>query len=220
MGLFKSYRLADVVKVLPLAEIRKRAKIVVIDDDPDSFPYDILRNEGYTIEFWEKVKSLSRLENGDFDIIILDIGGLAAEYTKEDGLGVLEHIKKYNPSQIVVAFSGQTFDIGKTHFWKMSDDCLSKPVDAIKCKEVIDTLLQEKFTLKHYWEGLVSVLRTEGISDREIANLERKIAKAIKHGNKTEVETLIKSITDKGDIALKLANLGTKILTLCGLLPQ
>lgn len=219
MVFFRS-RLADVAKVLPLAEIRKRAKIVVIDDDPDSFPYDVLRNEGYTIEFWEKVKSLSRLENGDFDIIILDIGGVATEYTKEDGLGVLEHLKKYNPSQIVVAFSGQTFDLGKTRFWKMSDDSLTKPVDAIKCKEVIDTLLQEKFTLKHYWDGLVSILRAEGISDREIGNLERKIAKAIKDGNKNEVMSLIKSITDKGDIALKLVNLGTKILTLCGFFPQ
>ena len=216
MSFLKSLRIVDVTKPIPLEEIRKRAKILVIDDDPNSFPCELLRKEGYTIECWQKVESLSRLEKGDFDIIILDIGGVAGEYSPQDGLGVLEHLKNYNPSQIIVAFSGQTFDLGKTRFWKMADDSLSKPVDVIKCKEVIDHLLQEKFTLDHYWEGLTSILRSEGISDTDIERLERRVAKAIKKGDKKEVMATIKSVTEKAEIAGRLLLIAEKIATLFG----
>jgi len=216
MGFLKSLRIVDVTKPVPLEEIRKRAKIIVIDDDPHSFPCELLRKEGYTIESWQKVESLSRLEKGDFDIIILDIGGVAGEYSPQDGLGVLEHLKKYNPSQIIVAFSGQTFDLGKTRFWKMADDSLSKPVDVIKCKEVIDHLLQEKFTLAHYWEGLISILRSEGISDADMEKLERRVAKAIKKGDKKEVMSTINSVTEKAEIAGRLLLIAEKIATLFG----
>jgi DNA-binding response OmpR family regulator len=216
VSLFRSLRIVDVTKPIPLEEIRKRAKIIVIDDDPNSFPCELLRKEGYTIECWQKVESLSRLEKGDFDIIILDIGGVASEYSPQDGLGVLEHLKNYNPSQIIVAFSGQTFDLGKTRFWKMADDSLSKPVDVIKCKEVIDHLLQEKFTLAHYWEGLTSILRSEGISDTDIEKIERRVAKAIKKGDKKEVMSTIKSVTEKAEIAGRLLLIADKIVTLFG----
>jgi CheY-like chemotaxis protein len=216
MGFFKKPKIADIAKPIPLPEIRKRAKIVVIDDDPNSFPCEILRKEGYSIECWLKVESLSRLEKGDFDVIILDIGGVATDYSPHDGLGVLEHLKKYNPSQIIVAFSGQTFDLGKARFWKMADDSLSKPVDAIKCKEVIDHLLQEKLTLAHYWEGLVAILRSEGVSEEKIDDLENKVAKAIKKGNKDGALSEISSITKKTEIAVKLADIGIKIINLCG----
>ena len=50
MSFFKSLRMVDVTKPIPLEEIRKRAKIIVIDDDPNSFPCELLRKEGYTIE--------------------------------------------------------------------------------------------------------------------------------------------------------------------------
>jgi DNA-binding NtrC family response regulator len=217
MALFKKLRIADVAKPIPLDEIRKRAKIIVIDDDPESFPCNLLRREGYSIESWQKVESLSRLEKGDFDIIILDIGGVAEEYAQNDGLGVLEHLKKYNPSQIIVAFSGQSFDLGKARFWKMADDSLSKPVDAIKCKEVIDHLLEEKFTLEHYWQGLVSIIRIEGTSKENIDKLETQIAKAIKAGDKEKLLSGIKSITEKAETAARLLEVGAKIISVCGL---
>jgi len=217
MALFKKLRIADVAKPVPLDEIRKRAKIIVIDDDPESFPCNLLRREGYSIESWQKVESLSRLEKGDFDIIILDIGGVAGEYAQNDGLGVLEHLKKYNPSQIIVAFSGQAFDLGKARFWKMADDSLSKPVDAIKCKEVIDHLLEEKFTLEHYWQGLVSIIRIEGISKEKIDKLETQVAKAIKTGDKEKLLSGIKSMTEKVDTAARLLEVGAKIISVCGL---
>jgi hypothetical protein len=58
-------------------ELKKRTKILVIDDDENSFPFELLRREGYSIEHWPRVESLSPLEDGHYDIIILDIQGVA-----------------------------------------------------------------------------------------------------------------------------------------------
>jgi CheY-like chemotaxis protein len=110
----------------PLEELRKRARILVVDDDENSFPVELLKKEGYAIDYWPKIESLSKLERGDYDIIILDIGGVAKEYSSEDGLGVLEHLKEVNPSQIVVAFSGQSFDLSKNRFWQLVPFPLNK----------------------------------------------------------------------------------------------
>ena len=83
---------------LPFNEIRKRARILVIDDDEEAFPYKLLEKEGYNVQYWPKVEVLRDLENGEYDIIILDIFGVAsAEMSTNDGLGILEHLKKHNP---------------------------------------------------------------------------------------------------------------------------
>ncbi|HKE90808.1 MAG TPA: hypothetical protein VKB45_10745, partial [Gemmatimonadales bacterium] len=98
---------------IPISELRKRAKIVVVDDDRDSFPTEGLQADGYTIEWWDRIDNarLNRLESGDFDIIILDIQGVAETSLSDtgDGLGVIRRIKTMNPQQVVVAFSGKTY---------------------------------------------------------------------------------------------------------------
>jgi len=216
MAFWKKLKLADVSKPLPIEVARKKAKILVIDDEPESFPCDLLRKEGYSIECWRKVESLSPLEQAAYDIIILDIAGVAGDYAKEDGLAVLEHLKKYNPSQIIVAFSGLTFDLSKTRFWKMADDSLSKPVDAIKCKEIIDQLLREKFTIEHYWNGVTSIFHGEGVSPEEIEKIEHKVAKAIKGGNSKKLMEAIESVAVRGEILAKVVIIGQKLITLFG----
>ena len=80
---------------LDFEELKKRIRIVLIDDE-QGFPLKLFQAEGYAIEHWEKVVSVSygKLESGFYDIIILDIKGVAEEISKDDGLGVLENIKK------------------------------------------------------------------------------------------------------------------------------
>jgi len=196
----------------PIQDIKRRARILVIDDDENSFPLDILKREGYAIDYWKKVESLGKLEDGFYDIIILDIGGIATEFTAEDGLGIIEHVKQVNPNQVVVAFSGQSFDLSKNKFWKMADDSLSKPVDATKCKRLIDGLLTEKITAKHYSEALFEILKREGVPDKKIAEIEDKIAKALGNKDQKGIEDILRSVTSKGDVILRLTNLAIKLI--------
>jgi len=175
-----------------------------------------MRNEGYAIDYWPKVQNLSRLEGGEYDIIVLDIGGVAKEYTHEDGLGILEHLKDANPAQIVVAFSGQTFDLSKNRFWRLADDSLSKPVDATRCKRMLDSLIENKMTLSHYWGAVIEVLKREQVSDKNIAQIEDRLARAIESKDTDKVCDILRSACKKADLALRLASVGMKMAALLG----
>jgi DNA-binding response OmpR family regulator len=164
---------------LPFDQAKKRASILVIDDDETAFPVELLRSEGYNIQQWTILKNLRDLEAGQFDIIILDIYGICPKgFSKNDGLGVLEHLKNVNPAQIVIAYSGKKFDLQQEKFWRIADDYLGKPTDMLVAKAKIDTLLREKFTAERYWHALADYLRTRGIPDEKIAALESAVARA------------------------------------------
>ncbi len=212
MGLFKK----KISKIpLPTVDIlRKRTRILVIDDDENSFPFEIMRNEGYAIDYWPKVQSLDKLERGEYDIIVLDIGGVAKEYSHEDGLGILEHLKDVNPAQIIVAFSGQTFDLSKNRFWRLADDSLSKPVDATKCKRMLDNLIENKMTLSHYWGVIIEILKREQVSDKNITQLEDKLTRALQNKDTDGICGILRSACNKADLALRLTSIGIKMVAL------
>ncbi len=163
-------------------ELRKRVKILVVDDNEEHFPYQLLRDNGYTIEWWGNVTSdkLERMERGDFDIIILDIKGITDNSVSEsEGLGILKRIKSVNPAQVVVAFSGHSFDLNKTEFWRLADDTLSKPVSIVKAKELIDRLINEKITITNYWNAIKTILISEGAGEKEIKKIEQHVINSI-----------------------------------------
>lgn len=208
MNLFKSESVKNYRIPHDPDEIRKRIKIVVIDDDEASFPTQLLSTNGYTIEWWEKIddRNLERLEKHHFDIIILDINDIAdPSISSTDGIGVLERIKQVNPAQIVVAFSGQEFDIEKTHFFKMADDTLSKPVDFIKAKNLIDRIIDQKITLIYFWDSLSGFLQKEGVKTKQVKRVEKELVGAIKNNRDVDYKLI-------GDKILKGVEISSKVI--------
>jgi CheY-like chemotaxis protein len=211
MSFLRRKTLAETPVHPSLTTLRRAVHILVIDDEAESFPVKTLQREGYNIEYWPTVESVTRLESSEFDIIILDIVGVASEWTPQDGLGILEHLKKRNPAQIVVAFSGHTFDLSKTSFWKLADDTLPKPVDALKAKQVIDHLLENTFTIQHYWMGIAKLLQASGVSSNKISDLETKLASAIQRGDRFDFASAFGRLFKAGELTLTLISIGDKI---------
>jgi CheY-like chemotaxis protein len=201
---FSPKRVSD-LPVVSREEARRRTRILVIDDDPNSFPLALLKNEGYAIDHWEKVRDLGKLEAGDYDIIVLDIQGVAAEWSANDGLGILEHLKASNPAQIVVAFSGLSFDLSKNKFWRLADDSIAKPVDAATAKRVLDDLIEKKRTPAYYWSVACSALHAQGVPEEQMARLERQVVKALLKKDETGLQKVIATATgESAQSALKI----------------
>jgi DNA-binding NtrC family response regulator len=213
MGWFQKKKIAD-LHAPSFDEIRKRTRILVIDDDVNSFPHEVLKREGYAIDYWERVRDLGKLERGDYDIIFLDIQGVAIEYSREDGLGVLEHLKKVNPGQIVVAFSAHTYDLSKSRFWKLADDSLGKPVDATAAKRVIDDLIERKRTPSYYWSLIADALAKQGLKQKEIAVVEDRIATALDGRRAAEAEAAVRDMITHADTAARIAGVVAKLSSL------
>jgi CheY-like chemotaxis protein len=198
----------------PFNDLKKRTRILVIDDEECSFPFGLLKKEDYAIDHWPKVRDLQTLEKGVYDIIILDIKGVAEDYDRNDGLGILEHLKQVNPSQIIVAFSGQSFDLSKNRFWRLADDALAKPVDVTTCKRVIDRLIEKKVTFQHYWGGVEDILVREGVPHKDIRKLEGRVSRALKRRDKDAACELLRGALDKAELAIRLVAIGAKLYAL------
>lgn len=187
-------RLNELSIVIPPNEIRKRVKIVVVDDERDSFPTTGLQADGYTVEWWDSLDAsrLSRLEAGDFDIIILDIQGIVAQGLSDtgDALGVLRRIKKVDPYQVVVAFSGKAYDLSSVPFWKLTDDALRKPVTIIQCKELLDRLIQQRVSVNGYWQNIRDILERSGATEKQIRTLESSVVTAAEGGTMLSIDQL------------------------------
>jgi hypothetical protein len=159
------------------------------------------------------------LEFGMFDLIILDISGAAYnlsypsdkplwEITK-DGFGVLQHLKLYNPAQLIIAFWGQTYDLSRSDFLKFADDYIPKPMDLLIWKEKIDTLLKSKFIPQRYWGEIERIFKSEGVSDKDLKGIEQKLISSLLSGKSFPWETIESNIS-----------VGAEALTITSILTQ
>lgn len=141
-------------------ELKKKISIIVIDDDK-TFPTKGFLDYGYSIIELKKLKNereLRDLLENKYDVIVLDYFDIALDLSHEDGIGILKSIKENNPSQIVIAYSNQEFDVSKSIFWDLSDDKLGKPTPFVPTEEKIRNLILQKFTLKFYRDKIESTL--------------------------------------------------------------
>ena len=156
---------------LELDEIRKMARILVIDDN--EFAYQkLFENDGYSIEKWNDLDDLSKLEKGYFDIILLDIQGVGKDYSKEQGLGILKHLHEVCPSQIVIAYSNADFSLKYQDFFKMADAVLAKADDYVQFKRTVDSLLGQSFSLGFYVnriEKLISPYTNDSVKIKKLS---------------------------------------------------
>lgn len=149
--------LSEYLKQPSFEDLIQGLRILIIDDE-DIASVKTFRENGYNVEKWDKVKSMSDLSSGKYDIIVLDINGVATHLSDEDGFGVLKELKRYDSNQVVIAFSAKSYDLSKQEFFKLADDTIYKPSSFLKMKEKIDNLIQSELTLNIQIEKIRNTL--------------------------------------------------------------
>jgi len=193
------------------SELKKRTRIVVIDDE-ESFPISLFQDEGYSIDKWQTVKDFNKLENGFYDIIVLDIKGVAQHISEDDGLGVLENLKKRNPAQIIISYSQHSYDLNKIKFFQLADENIAKPSDYLKIKSIIDNLIDSQFKPERYINALHQILESNNIPKRDIRIIDRAISKSIEDRSKPDWKPIISFSKDKIELANQVINISNTIL--------
>jgi len=165
-------------------EIIKRARILVIDDG--EFPLIVLfERDGYTIQQWKDVDDLRPLENGDFDLILLDLRGVGRKHSADEGFGLLKHIRKSSPAQIVVAYSNAGLSLEYQKFFEDADAVLHKTTDYVEYKRTIDSLLERRFSLGFYLDRVGAAL---GDLAPQAPKARKKARKAILTGDSKSLQ--------------------------------
>lgn len=192
-----------------LEALKKKLKIVVIDDH-DIFPIQPFIDAGYNVEWWDKVKDYNKLEAGAYDIIILDIFDVAQHLSEDDGLGVLESLKKKNPAQIIIAYSGHSFDLSKQRFWDLADEKIVKPSSFLKIKEIVDNVVNQNFTLQRYWEVVTNTLKEYNVDEKTALKIESLFVAALTNDRTLDWDK-IATITHNQKLMVKLMPVGNLI---------
>lgn len=194
-------------------EIRKRARILVIDDQ--EFPYaQLFERDGYTTKKWDDVTNLTELEQGDYDLILLDLQGVGRAESSEEGLGVLKHIRTTCPAQIIIAYSNADWPLKNQPFFHMADATLQKSADYVEFKEKVDELLVQRFSLGFYVSRIQSELASH---KQELPALEKNSRDAILAGRADHLGKYLRNkVTDPAAIdgALQIANIAIGIASL------
>ncbi|WP_143446652.1 DNA-binding transcriptional response regulator [Kibdelosporangium aridum] len=201
---------------LPLSEIILRVRILVIDDQ--DFPYiKLFKRDGYTIEKWRDVTSIKALEQGQYDLILLDLQGVGARVSIEDqGLGVLKHIKQVRPSQLVIAYSNAEFPVKYQSFFELADGVLPKSADYFDFKRKVDDLLRNNFSLGFHMERISTALNEVGLSGRKDLKLAKKAVRrgdtsALRqHLSRTLDNVTVEKIVSIAQLAINVTRLWTQ----------
>lgn len=178
---FKKYRYDDIMTI-ELKELKKRIKIVVIDDDENSFPIIQMQSFGFTLEYWAEIdaEKLNRLEEGAFDIIVLDIFGVVNKSLGDlTGLDILKSLKHKNPKQLIIAFSGSSYEIDKGEFWKLADDFIKKPISAFDTKERLESILSDNYSINKLLSKIKETVSKQVQDIKKESEIENIIVKAI-----------------------------------------
>ena len=158
------------------------------------------------------VKDYSKLENGFFDIIILDIKGVAKHISEEDGLGVLISLKKNNPAQIIISYSQHSYDLSKIEFFQLADDNIAKPSDYLKIKSILDNLISTQFKPDRYINTLNQILLKNHIDEKNIKKIKVEIAKAIKTKKAPDWNNSLDFIQNRTQLVKQVKSLGETII--------
>lgn len=182
---------------LSIDEIRKRARILVIDDS-DFFYLQLFKNDSYTIEQWKDVDDLQKLESGYYDVILLDIQGVGKKQSKDQGFGILKHLKQACPAQIVIAYSNANFSLKYQEFFKNADATLAKTADYVEFKRIVDNLLIQRFSMGFYIDKIIK-LASPYVSSQDIDKIKTLSEKAILEGKIDKLRDYLQDHVDNKD---------------------
>ncbi|MGM0655943.1 MAG: hypothetical protein ACQETR_11585 [Thermodesulfobacteriota bacterium] len=185
---------------LSLDEIRKRARILVIDDS-DFIYQPLFENDGYNIDKWDDVVDLQKLESGYFDIIFLDIQGVGLSVSKEQGLGILKHLRKICPTQIIIAYSNADFSLKYQDFFTLANATLSKSDDYVQFKRKLDNLLADKFSMGFYVTHATEIAKQY---TNDIAKLKGMTENALLTRNTAKLKKFLEQKIEDKDIVMMI----------------
>lgn len=194
-----------------ITEIKKRIRIIAIDDIYDHLPVEGLKRNSFNFEYIDRIDSqmLAEIERGTYDIVIVDIEGIVSPDIAENGWEIIKRLKHANPSIILVAFSGEKFGISSHKYREYYDELVEKPISLATWMTILDDLIKQKITYEHFWKSIEQILQNQNIPQKTIAEIKKKISSNPDdaQGNKQLIEKYLST----GEYAVKIGYIIMKI---------
>lgn len=214
MGLRDLFPKKKVWVIPPFSELRKRARILVIDDQ-DFIYKGLFERDGYTIEKWDDVQDLQKVEDNHYDIILLDLQGVGKTFSDEEGLGLLKYIKEKAPAQIIIAYSHAEWRLKYQDFFDLANHKLDKDDDYYRFKKIVDEYIIKRFSPDYYVDIIVKILTTEKCVNKQLRS---KVHAAINELNTDKLRKIVQKNdfdTSTLEKCISVANLAVGVAQIC-----
>jgi DNA-binding NarL/FixJ family response regulator len=161
LTLFKKHKIEELEKRIPREELLQRSRILVIDDEEPELLADI-RQSGFAVDYQPDITNinLSEIDKPKYDLIILDFGDVGSAFGSDQGLSLLKHIKRVNPTAHVIAYTSKSLGSEHAEFYRLADGVLRKDAGIAESMEKIEEALSEARSIQNTWKGL---LRAAGV---------------------------------------------------------
>ena len=196
-----------------LEEVRKHSQILILDDQ--DWPHQKqLTTDHFHVTRWADVEDTDSLSNGTFALVLLDIHGVGLNHSPaRQGVGILEHIKKTNPAQLVIVYSAKPQAVRDAVTLSRADAVMDKGSSYLEFRDEIDRLLLKRATPDYF---IASMNEALGPSAALVPKAVPKALRALRTGNSNSlVDYLKRELGDdtKADLVAFVIRVGIKVLT-------
>ncbi len=187
-----------------LSNIKKRIKILVVDDESDDI-YNILKERQYDVYY--KSDMNYAVEAEPFEIVVMDIKGVAKRLQSNmEGFSLACEVKHKYPLKRVCCYSGSIHaEISEQLADRKIDAFFPKDMEMDKVCEKIDSLILGYVDYKQQWEIIRKQLIDCSTSEEDIKVIQEAYEDGFKNGNISRLNNAI----------IETLKNGTAILDIC-----
>ena len=204
---------SSILKGITLSELKRRFKILIIDDE--EFPFlEALKKHEYLITHKKDLDDLSDAEA--YKIILCDIRGVGkALGTDYDGAYLIKQLKVMYPDKTIIAYTANPYDPTFEEFLGYAVKTVFKGSFALDdWSTLLDQLLFEIVDPVKLWEETRKQLLNAGVSTFDVAKYESKYVQAVKKGKYDGLMKLCEKKSGEGaEIVVTLLKTVTSVTT-------
>lgn len=211
LGSEKKYaRALELIEKNNISNIRKRIKILVVDDESEDI-YQILKERQYDVYYKNDMNYA--IEAEPFEIIVMDIRGIAKRLQSSmEGFSLACEVKHKYPLKRVCCYSGSIHsEISEQLAENKIDAFFAKDMEMDKVCEKIDKLILNYVDYNQQWEIIRKQLVEYNTSEDDIQKIREAYNDGFQNGNIVQLSNVIMDTVKNGTTML---NITSSIITL------
>lgn len=150
------------------SELISRSRIAIIDDDKPEL-IDDLKSAGYAVDHFDDVTKVNMhaMAPGRYDVVVLDFAGVGSEFGEDQGLSLLQYIRRTNPATVIIAYTGISIGTKHADFFRHVDFVLPKDAGIARSTEKIDEAIKKSLSAQNLWNSLLMKLGVSAGTSRD-----------------------------------------------------
>lgn len=176
----------------------RRSRIAIIDDDKPEL-IDDLKQQGYAVDYFSDIttQELHNIMPGRYDVMLLDFAGVGRDFGDNEGLSLLQFIRRTNPAVIVIAYTATGIGTKHAEFFRQADFVLAKDAGIADSTDVIDLAIRKALSVDNLWKALLQQWEIASGTSRD-AQLQDLVVRGLDRGEdkQTVKQKLVRAVGD------------------------